>query len=224
MPDQTLPWMRIESQEIASLLADPATLRFLAPFVAKESSASDAARALGVSLNRLLYWLKRFEKLGLVRVVSTDETTRAKRYRTVADVFFVPFQATKLETAEAMFEQWNLVWQPVFYKNLVRALAEIGNDWGVRLEPSEDGLLRASLANTPQHNWNYFDADAPPIMDGWITDFYLDFEDAKALQREMLYLYLRYAGKGGKQRYMARVSFAPMLDTTDLPFSDRTLE
>ncbi len=222
MNSKVVPWMRIERQEIASLLADPAILRFLAPFVGRESSASDAARVLDVSLNRLLYWLRRFEKLELVQLVSSD--SRVKRYRSVADVFFVPFKATQLETAEAMLEQWNLVWQPIFYKNLVRSLSDLSTDWGVRLEPSEDGLLSVSLANSPQNNWNYFDLDAPPFIDGWITNLYLDFEDAKALQREVLYLYLRYAAKGGKQRYMARVSFAPLMADIDLPFSDQTME
>lgn len=222
MTSDTAPWMRIEREEIASLLADPTVLRFLAPFVGRESSASEAARALDVSLNRLLYWLKRFEKLKLVQLVSSDE--RVKRYRSVADVFFVPFKATKLETAEAMLEQWNSVWQPIFYKNLVQSLTDLSLDWGIRFETTEDGLLNVSLANSPQNNWNYFDSDAPPFIDGWVTNLYLDFEDAKALQREVLYLYLRYAAKSGKQRFMARVSFAPHRAELDVPFSDRKIE
>lgn len=57
-----------------------------------------SARALGVSLNRLKYWIGRFLALELIRVSSFSGL---KRYRAAADAFFVPFEAT---TAEALFE------------------------------------------------------------------------------------------------------------------------
>ncbi len=79
----------------------------------------------------------------------------------------------------------------MYYKNLVRVLAETAQDWGVRVQSGENGLLNVALANGPERNWDFFDADAPPVLDGWITDLHLEPEDAKALMREMLYLYLR---------------------------------
>lgn len=221
-PFKPEPWVRVENPEAAAILANPDRLRYLTPFVGTERSVSEAARALEISLNRLKYWIGRFLKLSLIRVSSASDGV--KRYRAVADAFFVPFEATSAETAEALFEQWNAPWQPVYYRNLVRVLAETAQDWGVRVQPSENGLLNVALANGPERNWDFFEADAPPVLDGWITDLQLELEDAKALMREMLHLYLRYAAKGGRQRYIARVSFAPLLNERELVFGDGNLE
>jgi hypothetical protein len=221
-PFKPQPWVRVENPDAAAILANPDTLRFLTPFIGHERSVSEAARVLEISLNRLKYWIGRLVKLELIRVSST--VSGLKRYRAVADAFFVPFEATNAETAEGLFEQWNAPWQPVYYKNLVRVLAETAQDWGVRVQSGENGLLNVALANGPERNWDFFDADAPPVLDGWITDLRLEPEDAKSFMREMLHLYLRYAAKGGRQRYIARVSFAPLLDERELAFGDGNLE
>jgi hypothetical protein len=204
----------VEREEAAALLADPVSLRFLSPFVGHERSLTDAARSLGVSLNRLKYRVKRLTDLGLLRETHADGR---RTYRAVADVFFVPFRATSAETAEALLMQWDDVWRPAFYANFVRVMQQVSFDWGVRVESDGRGSLRINLANRPERPWDFFSPDAPTILDGWLTDLHLEPEDAKAFLGEAFALYLRYAGRGGSQRYMTRVSFAPVLNGDEPP-------
>ena len=48
------------------------------------------------------------------------------------------------------------------------------------------------------------------MLSAWRDSVYLDFGDAKALQREMFDLLKRYHQKAGAQRYIVRLGMAPL--------------
>ncbi len=82
--------------------------------------------------------------------------------------------------------------------------------------------FHVALALSEQRDFNFFDPQTSYVLDGWVTNLYLDPPDAKAMQLEVLGVYLKYLQRRGAQRYMARVSFAA-LRCTIAPFSDRDL-
>ena len=83
----------IRDPKVARLLADRTRCRILALLRLGEFSASDLARALGLTTQAISYHLRLLEKAGLVRVVRT-ETKRnlvEKYYRAVAKRFVVSY-------------------------------------------------------------------------------------------------------------------------------------
>ena len=211
--------LRVTDPAQALVLSDPHSLKFLAPFVGRERSASHAASELEVSLHRMIYWVKRLQVIGLIHPSSI--TGRTRNYRAVADAFFVPFSATNAETGEQLLERWNRPWHDIFVTNFLRELVSLTPDFGVRLQRSGENL-HVALALSEQRDFNFFDVQTPNVLDGWVTNLYLDPHDAKAMQLEVLGVYLKYLERRGAQRYMARVSFAPM-QGADAPFADRDL-
>ena len=92
----TPAWATVRDPLAGRLLSDPASIEFLVPFLAREASISGAARELGRPLEAVRYRVRRFVRAGLLEVIR--EVPRAGRpiriYRTVADGFVVPFEAT----------------------------------------------------------------------------------------------------------------------------------
>ena len=69
--------------------------------------------------------------------------------------------------------------------------------------------LRANAIG-PDSPWNFLDPDAPALVDLWAEDITLDFDEAKALQKELCSLLGRYRAKRGQQGYIVRLGLAPL--------------
>ncbi len=193
---------------------NPTTLRQLAPFLGRERTIGEAALDGGERPNTVLKRVQRFLAAGLLEVVGeTPRRGRAiKRYRTVADLFFVPFEATAAESLEASLAERDAFWERQLRRNVVRARIEALGTWGTRIYRDERGRLQVQTAVTPEADATTLDAGAPAVLSSWRDSVTLDFEDAKALQREMYELLLRYEQKEGAQRYVVRLALAPVLD------------
>lgn len=198
----------------AEALIDPYTLRQLEPFLGRERSVSEAARETGAKPNTVLARVRRFLRLGLLAVArEVPRRGRAvKRYRTVADVFFVPFDATGAETLEAALRERDAYWEELLRREVVRARQEAVGPWGTRIYRDARGRLQVQAAVTPDRNTTTLDPDAPAVLSAWRDAVYLDFADAKALQREMFEMLQRYGRKRGAQRYIVRLGMAPVRD------------
>src|SRR5690606_28293610 len=89
----------------------------------RDRSVAEAARETGEKPNTTLRRVRRFVDMGLLRV--WREVPRAgrpvKRYRAVADVFFVPFDATGAESLEAA-----LAGRDAYWERLVRRVGGVG--------------------------------------------------------------------------------------------------
>ncbi len=202
----------VRDSTLADLLTNPAVLRQLEPFLGRESSISQAARLTGIKPNTMLARVRRWEKLGLLKVV--ESVRRAgrpvRKYRTTADAWFIPFDTTSAESLEAGLAQRDSYWENRLRRAVVTAREQQVGTWGTRVYRDPRGRLQFQMAVSPERNWTSLSAEQPAVLAAWRDGLYLDFEDAKELQRELFELLLRYQRKNGVQRYLLRLGLAPL--------------
>jgi Helix-turn-helix domain len=210
--------LELNDPKLAAELLDPNTLRFLGPFLGQTRTADQVARELGISLNTLLYQIKRLCELGFLEI--TEERPRRgrgiKHYRAKAEVFFIPFENTPFATPEDMLLR---EYEPLyrhFLASFLEAAMQMVNltamrDIGLCVSRDEDGQVNVQHGAHPSRMImpNPFEPNAPAILIGWDDQLRLDFEDAKALQLEMLEVLERYRAKDGSGSYIAHVALAP---------------
>jgi|SRR5690606_29182083 len=203
----------ISDPKAAKVLLDPDTRNHLAPFIGRAAGISQAAAGSGEKENTTLKRVRRFVELGLLEVVA--ELPRAGRavklYRTTAEVFFVPFEATGSESLEAALAERDRNLESLLRRSVVQARLDSIGTWGTRIYRDVRGRLQVQTALTPDSNVTSLDAEAPAVLSAWRDSLALDFEDAKALQREMFELLQRYLQKEGSQRYVVHLGLAPVL-------------
>lgn len=203
----------ITDPEAAAALIDPVTLHRLAPFIGRSLSVSQAAADAGEKANTTLKRVRRFVDLGLLEVAA--EVARPGRaiklYRAVADVFFVPFEATGAESLEAALAERERYSERLLRRNVVQARLDTMGTWGTRIYRDSRGRLQVQTALTPTSNVTSLDPTAPAVLSAWRDSLTLDFDDAKALQGEMFALLQRYLEKDGAQRYVVHLAMAPLL-------------
>ncbi|HEX7022819.1 MAG TPA: hypothetical protein VF171_08165 [Trueperaceae bacterium] len=198
----------------ADLLTDPVALHQLEPFLGRERTVSQAAQETGDKPNTVLSRVRRFQDAGLLEVagVQPRKGRAIKLYRTTADIFFVPYEATTAETLESALAERDAYWEELLRHNVVRARTGDVGSWGTRIYRDARGRLQVQSALTPDTNYTMLDPGRPAALSAWRDSVYLDYDDAKALQREMFALLKRYQKKQGAQRYILRLGMAPVLD------------
>ena len=203
--------LTVHNPEAAAILTNPHTLRQLEPFLAREMTVKEAAEETNEKPNTVLSRMRRFMGLGLLEVVrEVPRQGRAlKVYRSTADGFFIPFEATSAESLEAALAERDAYWQALLRHNVVRARLEKVETYGTRIYRDARGRLQVQMAVTPEQNYTTLAQDDPAVLSAW-REAYLDFEDAKALQREMFDLLKRYQQPRGAQRYIVRLGLAPI--------------
>jgi len=202
----------------AAALLEPNTLRFLTPFMGQRCSADQVAREMDLSLNTLLYQIKRLIKLGFLEQV--EEISRSGRsiklYRASADLFFIPFQATPFSTPEDMLLREYEPLYRTFLAAFIEAALQMVNltalhDIGLCVSRDEEGRMCVQHGAHPlrELNVNPLEPQAPAILIRWEEQLRLDFEDAKAMQLELFELLERYRAKEGSGTYIAHIALAP---------------
>ena len=202
--------LRVEEADRADALLDARTLRFLAQFARAEASADAAARELGVNHSTLAYRVARLLESGLLVPAGTgpSRARRVRLYRTAADVFFVPFGATRLaEPVDVLLREYGPVQRAIFRNFLEAGFAFVGldaaRDFGFVVALGPGGDMVARHGPDPSSRWSADTSapDAPALHAGW-GELRLDFADAKALQREMTELFARYSRRRGGGTYL----------------------
>ncbi len=215
MEQETSPsTLTVHDREVAAVLTNPRTLRQLEPFLARSCSVKRAAQETGEKLNTVLSRVRRFLALGLLKVVEEvpQRGRSIKLYRSTADSFFIPYEATSAETLEAALEERDVYWERLLRHNVVKARMQKVGSWGTRVYRDARGRLQIQTAVTPERNYTTLDPGGPAVLSAWRDSVYLDFDDAKTLQKEMFSLLKRYQQKQGAQRYIIRLGMAPVLD------------
>ncbi len=155
--------------------------------------------------------VKRFVALGLL--VVAHEQARAGRalklYQTAAERFFVPFEVMSFQSLEAMLRKLDLFWEDELRRGVIRARREAIGNWGYQVYCDDTRTLRVHTALKPGVEYDAHAAQEPAVVSLWNESLRLDFEEAKALQQELLELNRRYVGKTGAQRYLLRLGLAP---------------
>ncbi len=134
----------VEDPGTAVLLADRDLVRFLAPFLDREVTITQAAAELGMTVRAAFPRVRRLQRLGLVHI--TREEPRAgraiKHYTAAGQEFFVPLGA--LPPGPEMFASESY-WHRQFLLNLHRELLgafEAAPEPGVRIyRDTELGVL-----------------------------------------------------------------------------------
>jgi len=218
---------RVDDPDAALMVTDPVARRYLEPLLERERSASELARVVGVPLSTAVYRIKRLVRTGLV-----EQTRCAPRggrpiryYRAVADGFFVPFDATPLETVESLAPDVFRPWSDVLAANIAQAWLEASGDrgaFGFRLALDERGVIQRDVVpvdaptGAPTEPRRFFEAllapEAPAVWDTWGTLALLP-GDAKALQREVALLLSRYRcrERAGARQHLVRLAMAPIV-------------
>ncbi|MBA2668691.1 MAG: hypothetical protein H0U69_16835 [Trueperaceae bacterium] len=197
----------------ARWLLRPSGLRQIEPFLGVDRSVGEAASETGELPNTVLRRVKRLQQLELIEVVETVARAGRSihRYRTTADVFFIPFEATGAESLESALAERDAYHERLLRSNVVRARSETMESWGTRIYRDARGRLQVQTAISPAANATLLDADMPAALSAWRDQLYLDFEDAKALQRELFDIVLRYGRRRGAQRYVVHVGLAAIM-------------
>ena len=206
--DYARPWV-IDRADCAHLIAAPERFRFIAPFLGRAESIRGAAEQLGASAPRVRYWVTRALAATLVREEACDAQGSA-RYRVRSDVLFLPSALTDAGTTEALATAWSDPWQRLLIRSASR-LVERAGPVGLRLRRGADGVLDYRLAHGPTRDIAF--EHLPPMSLGWVTDLWLDDDQARALQRELHAIVARHVGqRAGSQRYIMRLALAPLLE------------
>lgn len=197
----------------ARWLVRPSSLRQLAPFLGQARSVGEVAELTGERPNTVLKRTRRLQQLGLLRCVEVRPRAGRpiRRYRTSADVFFVPFEATGADSLEGALAERDAYWERLLRRNVVRARIEAMGTWGTRIYRDARGRLQVQTAVSPDANATMLDHDMPAALSAWRDQVMLDHADAKALQRELFELLLKYQRKRGAQRYVVHVGLAAVI-------------
>lgn len=190
-------FFRVRTEEQARLLSDPATVRFLEPFLGRERSASQAAEELGVAIDTLLYRVRKFLAAGLLRIVR--EEPRAGRpikiYSTVAEGFYVPFELTGFADHEEHRREQLRMDEDVILRAASRMLRQMGEE-GQRMYRTRAGDIFYQSAGDAGKTieWGDFEkmhAIPGPAYESFSADFTLTDEESKDLLLELYRVYER---------------------------------
>lgn len=205
--------LTITTPEAAQILLEPKHARFIAPFLGRERRVAEVAREVGAPLSTTFRHVTRYCEVGILKV--TREQTRKGRalkfYRTVADAFFVP-NSLRVTFPDAWLDQF----ERAAKRGVEHAYGEHLAAWGELIFRNEAGIFSTSLAKAPGQPVTSLAPDAPAMLTTAHDAVYLDFADAKRLQRELRTLLETYAAKGGAQRYLLRLSLVPLPQDVEL--------
>lgn len=206
----------ITDETAALILTNTDSVARLEPFMKRDTTLSEAAKELGLKLPHLFYHVERFIKLGLLEVAREQKRggRAIKFYRTTAETFFVPFQVTPSETLERLLYDLSTPQERLFHREAARVLQRQSPIWGLAVSYNADGVR---IALTPHADGRvdtasaFFSPDAEALFatDATLT---LEFQTAKALQKDLFELYKRYAEKQylKGQTYAIRLGLTPV--------------
>jgi DNA-binding MarR family transcriptional regulator len=184
----------IDNLEAAKFFTHAINVDHLNPFVAGEKSLSQAAEELGISKNRMNYWVKKLLELNLIAVVRVEKRGRHRVtvYRSTADVFIVPVELLPTNSDEDIFQL------ATFEEKVKRSLADFKNaymkDWQLRYQLFNGMAL---LKIEPPENRS----EDLKVVNSW-GQLNLSEQQAEAFRRDLEQVLERYAkqaqNNGGK--------------------------
>lgn len=208
LSNETLPYTApiiVREHMAVDLLMNLDAARRLAPFMRREHSLGSAAAELEMPASSLAYWVARFVKAGLLKVVRLEP--RAGKaipiYRAVTDEFQVPLDAMPAGLRDEflnggrrhMFEE---------FTKAVDAVAEKYLRGGIRVRCHPDRGVEL----------NFLEADAPlpvHVAEAWASIALTDEEAAEveALLDQLSKRVTAHAEGPGRKQYVMVLGLAP---------------
>lgn len=184
-------------------------------FLAREASASAAARELGLDLNAMLYRVRLLLEAGLLEVVRYQKRNGRpiKIYRSVHDEYFVPYEATPF--ADLQERLW-LQSEPELRQRVAiqaRRLQASGAS-GQRLYRDEHGDAWSVSAQGQGQLLDWLDPARPAAIDYW-TEVQLTEAQGRELQRQLFEALRRFTSavvdeRTPTKRYHLNVALLPL--------------
>ena len=202
----------------AKALTDVNLIGFVQSFIGHSRSVSEAAHLWKLRVDAAYYRVRQLERLGLIAISS--ETGRAgrnlKRYRAVADNFFVPLGIVPEATLEAFLEATNRHFQALLLGSQAKAIrthfSDINSErWGIHIGLNAHGQQTVHLSDQSGSSPDLNDVEIPMIADAWPM-LRLNYADAQAIRRELFELFQRYDKKQGSRKYLFHFALAPLED------------
>lgn len=211
MTHQKFGSLTVRGTAAAQALVDVRTTRLLGAFLDEGRSVAEVARVLGEDLDWVRYRVRRLTALGLLRDVGvrTRKGRPMRLYQAAAPVFFVPFEVTRYESLDAYLEGVEGEVGAWVRRNVAQALRDTGEGWGLRVARGEDGQMHSKMSRSPDADETVA-GQRPALLSFVYPTLSLDFEDAKALQAELLGVFHRYAGRAGAQTYLCQFVLCPV--------------
>lgn len=201
MKDKILSRARtVTDARTAAVLADRLRRGLLLRLADREQSLTELAAAAGIGLQRLHYHVTALCALGLV-VVTGEQPRRGrpiKRYRAVADAFFVPAAVASVRPAEAL-------------------AAELGDALARERERQEQGMLYyvGEDGHPRMRTLSKSAVKRPAAAEHWRV-LHLSTADALQLAREIEERLAVYAGRqrAGAVAHLVHFAMAPRMRQT----------
>lgn len=210
----------LENARAAEFVVNPASNRYLAPFLGRERSPAEVARELGVDVGSVTYRIKQMLEWGLLEHSRTQARSgRAVRfYRSSANGFFAPLRLTRAANFEELRQQAGRDSQTLLEKSVYRAWQALKAEaeWGVHLYRTSEGEINRDFVPLEGAQgssfWDWIlTGEATPLWDQY---FYLNLprEKAKDLQLELAGILERYAAHQDESEtlYGVRLALAPL--------------
>lgn len=151
----------ITDAEQARLLSDRISLKYFRPFVAKERSATEAAEALGVALDTMLYRIKTFLKAGLIYVSRLEKRAGRpiKHYRSVHDAYIIPFALTPHANLEETLHLYFRECAEIVVPPMARTMRQSGREGRILYRDANDGTVWQSSYDIMKAGSTLYDSE-----------------------------------------------------------------
>ncbi len=219
-PDFSSVWVVLEDPRAAEFVVNPASNRYLAPFLGRERSPVEVARELGVDVGSVTYRVRQMLELSLVEKSRLEPRSGRpiQFYRSSATGFFAPLRLTQAANFEELRQQAGRDSQALLEKSLYAAWQALKAEaeWGVHLYRTPEGEINRDfvpLEGAQESSfWDWILTEqATPLWDQY---FYLNLprEKAKDLQLELAGVLERYAAHQDESEtlYGVRLALAPL--------------
>ena len=208
----------VNDPHAAAVLTDQRGWNLLIILINEEATLSKLAHEMNMSLPALNYRLKKLLELDLVKVSRTEKRKGSpiKYYRATATHFFVPFEVTTFESLTDLLASTMAPFERRISHEIARLLVEAGKGWGLNFFAGRQGGFNFTFSPVPEKGDSCLKQSlqpAFPAVHDKVLMLKLDFDTAKALQRDLQEVYERYHQQlRGQQSYLLRIALVPLQD------------
>lgn len=209
--EESRPPFRVTCPQAADVFRNVGEFRLLLHFMRPEGSTVAALAAeRGLSLNAAYRKVQKFCRLNLLAVLREEHRAgrAVKVYRCPHTAFFISRDLISIE--EQLTETFG-PYEQLLRRNLLEASANAVNPVeGLLFQVRPDGLWLLPATRSGER-WRP-DRPGTPAHVHSSGPLYLDYQDARALERELYDLFDRYRGRRGAAPYLLHMVLTPLAD------------
>jgi len=206
----------ISDPKVIAVLSNKKSILMLQAFSLTPVSMKQAAQKLHISLSNCHYWVKKFLKLGVLKLAYSKKRAGStiNYYWMIADTL-VSSLGKNPELLENYYETLTNIYGGLTVQGAIASLRELDLDLSVRIGANSQGYLYYDLINTVEGVERpllakMLDPDSPAAILRW-GSIELAFADAKNFQRELNDVLVKYANKTvkGQKGYFYQITLVP---------------